>query len=127
MTEAFKIGDAAAELGIEAHVLRHWESVGLLTPARTPSGHRAYDRDTLDRARLVRTLQRAGMSLPEIRDLSRADPPDRLALVAAKRAELHTRLTLLRATDRFLAHVLECRHPVIADCPDCATFAGRRN
>ncbi|MGY2062412.1 helix-turn-helix domain-containing protein, partial [Nocardia gipuzkoensis] len=47
-----RIGDAAAELGIEAHVLRHWESVGLLTPPRTPSGHRSYDRQTLDQARM---------------------------------------------------------------------------
>jgi MerR family copper efflux transcriptional regulator len=55
-----KIGDAAAVLGIAAHVLRHWESVGLLTPPRSSSGHRVYDQQTLDKARLIKTLQGRG-------------------------------------------------------------------
>ncbi|MFD0000202.1 MerR family transcriptional regulator [Nocardia sp. NPDC127526] len=121
--DAVRIGDAAAVLGIEAHVLRHWESVGLLHPPRTPSGHRHYDEQTLHRARLIRILQRTGLSLEQIRRLGAGARADRLALIADKRAEVQERLALLRATDRFLEHLTECRHPIIAECPECAGFA----
>ncbi|MBF6174784.1 MerR family transcriptional regulator [Nocardia blacklockiae] len=124
--EGLKIGDAAATLGIAAHVLRHWESVGLLTPARSPAGHRSYDEQTLDRARLIRTLQRTGLSLEQIRGMALAAHDDRIALIEAKRAEIRDRIGLLRATERFLAHVRTCRHPVISECPDCARFVTRQ-
>lgn len=118
-----KIGDAAAALGIEAHVLRHWESVGLLAPARTASGHRSYTDQTLDQARIIRTLQRTGLSLEQIRELGMSAHDERLARVTAHRAELRERIALLEATDRFLDHLAACRHPVIAECPPCSEFA----
>ncbi|MEU0501342.1 MerR family transcriptional regulator [Nocardia sp. NPDC005998] len=118
-----RIGDAAAILGIEAHVLRHWESVGLLHPPRTPSGHRTYNQQTLDIARLIRILQRTGLSLEQIRDLGTSAYDARAALIEAKRAEIHARMALLEATDGFLAHLTSCSHPVIADCPECSEFS----
>lgn len=119
-----KIGDAAAVLGIEAHVLRHWEAVGLLLPGRSPSGHRYYSEQTLDVARTIRTLQRTGLSLDQIRELRVSTHAERLARVAAHRAEVRERIALLRATDRFLEHIVTCHHPVIAECPECSAFAG---
>ncbi|MRH90542.1 MerR family transcriptional regulator [Nocardia sp. SYP-A9097] len=117
-----RIGDAAAALGIEAHVLRHWESVGLLNPPRSPSGHRSYDPNTLDVARIIRLLQRTGLSLHQIRQLGLAGCDDRRGLINDKRAEIQRQVELLRTTDRFLEHLTECSHPVIADCPDCSEF-----
>jgi DNA-binding transcriptional MerR regulator len=119
-----KIGDAAAVLGVEAHVLRHWEAVGLLAPPRASSGHRSYDEQTLDRARLIRVLQRAGLSLSQIGQLGRTGNDDRLALVNDKRAEIRDRVALLCAADRFLAHLTDCQHPVIAECQECSAFVG---
>lgn len=121
-----RIGDAAATLGIAAHVLRHWESVGLLAPPRSPSGHRTYDEQTLNQARLIRTLQRTGLSLSQIRGMAHAGHDDRIVLIDAKRAEIRDRIALLRATDRFLSHILSCRHPVVAECPDCSRFVARQ-
>ena len=86
--DGLKIGDAAVQVGVPAHVLRHWESVGLLHPPRSGSGHRAYDRQTLDQARLIRTLQRTGLSLSRIRELGRSGRGDRMAMIADERAEL---------------------------------------
>jgi MerR family copper efflux transcriptional regulator len=120
-----KIGEAAAALGIAAHVLRHWESLGLLVPLRSPSGHRSYDEQMLDQARVVRTLQHAGFSLGQILGMTRARYEQRAALVDAKRVEIADHITLLVATERYLAHVSTCRHPVIAECPDCAAFIAR--
>ncbi|MEV0839375.1 MerR family transcriptional regulator [Actinocatenispora sera] len=121
-----KIGDAAVALGIAAHVLRHWESLGLLAPTRSSSGHRSYDDQTLDQARMIRTLQRAGLSLDQIRRIARGDNADRAALIDTKRAEIHDRIDLLRAADGFLTHIVTCRHPVLADCPDCSQFLARQ-
>ncbi|WP_067898813.1 MerR family transcriptional regulator [Nocardia vaccinii] len=118
-----RIGDAAAILGIEAHVLRHWESVGLLHPPRTPAGHRIYTQQTLDIARLIRTLQRTGLSLEQIRTLGANTSPTRITLIETKRAEIHARMRLLEATDTFLAHLTTCSHPLIADCPECTKFS----
>ncbi|NKY51847.1 MerR family transcriptional regulator [Nocardia vermiculata] len=121
--DGLKIGDAAVQVGVPAHVLRHWESVGLLHPPRSGSGHRAYDRQTLDQARLIRTLQRTGLSLSRIRELGRSGRGDRMAMIADERAELRRRIDLFEDTDRFLAHITECRHPIIAECPECSGFA----
>lgn len=118
-----KIGDAAARVGVEAHVLRHWESVGLLDPPRSSSGHRSYDAQTLDEARLIHIFRRAGLSLDRIRELGLADRDARPAIIGVERAGLRRRIELLESTDRFLAHVSECRHPVIAECPECSQFA----
>ncbi|MFF3571924.1 MerR family transcriptional regulator [Nocardia jiangxiensis] len=118
-----RIGDAAAILGIEAHVLRHWESVGLLHPPRTPSGHRTYNQQTLDIARLIRILQRTGLSLEQIRDLGANSSATRITLIETRRAEIRARMALLEATDSFLAHLTTCSHPLIADCPECSKFS----
>lgn len=123
--EAIKIGDAAAALGIAAHVLRHWEDVGLLVPARSDSGHRTYDRRLLDQARMIRVLQRAGFALDQIRDLAVGSRDARAASVDARRAEIQRQVDVLRATDRFLAHLAACRHGVISECAECAAFAAR--
>jgi len=117
-----RIGDAAAALGIEAHVLRHWESVGLLMPRRSPSGHRSYDPQLLDYARVIRLLQRTGLSLDQIRQLGISTHPERLSRLAARRAEVHERISLLQATDHFLEHLTSCSHPIIAECPECSAF-----
>lgn len=122
MTESMRIGDAAAALGIEAHVLRHWESVGLLAPPRSPSGHRSYGPEILDYARLIRLLQRTGLTLDQIKQLGLGAYDERQRLIAAKRAEVREHIALLHATDRFLEHLGNCSHPIIAECAECSAF-----
>jgi len=118
-----RIGDAAAALGVPAHVLRHWEDVGALVPYRTPAGHRDYDDELVLRGRLVQISQRAGLSLAEIRRLVAADSPSRAELIRGKREEIAARIGALTRADRFLEHVLQCVHPVVSDCPACSEFA----
>jgi MerR family transcriptional regulator, copper efflux regulator len=31
----------------------------------------------------------------------------------------------LRLADRFLAHIADCEHPVISECPECSAMTGR--
>ncbi|MFE3796416.1 MerR family transcriptional regulator [Nocardia tengchongensis] len=120
-----RIGDAAAALGVETHVLRHWESVGLLAPPRSPSGHRSYNEHILDYARAILTLQRTGLSLSQIRQLGLSDHIDRRGIIGDRRAEVRARIALLEATDRFLEHLLTCSHSVISECPECSTYVAQ--
>jgi MerR family transcriptional regulator, copper efflux regulator len=124
MTETVPVGRAAAELGIETHVLRHWEDVGVLVPLRTQSGHRRYDDELLTRARLIRLCQRAGLSLADIRALYAADRPARIGIVEGNRERIVLTIAKLERAEQFLAHVLNCVHPMVSECPHCSDFAG---
>lgn len=117
------IGQLCEQTGEAAHVLRHWEDVGLLHPARTPAGHRRYHTGTVAAVRTVRRLQRVGLSLADITELHRSTNADRRARFAAHRARLIADRTAIDAALGFLEHTLACRHPVIDDCPACSGFA----
>lgn len=117
------IGELGEQTGEAAHVLRHWEDVGLLRPARTGSGHRRYRPDTVAAVRTVRRLQRVGLSLADIVELHRSTKGDRLARFDAHRERLLADRAAIDAALAFLAHTAECNHPVIDDCPACSAFA----
>lgn len=116
------IGEVAAELGIEAHVLRHWEDVGALTVGRDGNGYRAYDDNAVEQARTVLKLRRVGLSLPEVTAAMAPKKSAAQAVVKAKIAELERDIAQRRQAITFLRHTAECRHRYLDDCPDCATF-----
>ncbi|MEN9785655.1 MAG: hypothetical protein RLZZ299_919 [Pseudomonadota bacterium] len=52
----FRIGEVADLVGVEAHVLRYWETEFRLRPARSSSGQRLYRKGDLARFLRVRQL-----------------------------------------------------------------------
>ena len=52
----FRIGEASDLVGVEAHVLRYWESEFNLQTTRTPSGQRRYRREDVEMFLRVRSL-----------------------------------------------------------------------
>jgi MerR family mercuric resistance operon transcriptional regulator/MerR family copper efflux transcriptional regulator len=59
-----KIGEVANQAGVTVDTVRFYERVGVLPPAaRTESGYRDYQPDTVDRIRLTRELQAIGFTL----------------------------------------------------------------
>jgi DNA-binding transcriptional MerR regulator len=120
------IGQLCEQTGEAAHVLRHWEDVGLLRPRRTPSGHRLYHPGTVAAVHTVRRLQRVGLSLADIVALHRSSKPDRRARFDAHRTRLIADRAAIDAALGFLAHTMDCLHPVIDDCASCAAFAAGR-
>lgn len=123
MGDMYAVGAAAAAVGVESHVLRHWEDVGVLVPLRSASGHRRYDDELLARARLVRLLQQAGLALAEIRALRAADRDGRIGLIATTLERIRTDISRLQRAEQFLSHVVTCVHPLVSECPDCAVIA----
>jgi DNA-binding transcriptional MerR regulator len=113
------IGQVADHFGLPAHVLRHWESVGPLSPARVEGGRRRYTRDDLFRvASIVRTKQ-AGLSLPDIRDfLAASDLAARKEVLRRNHRALQARIAALRSALDLLDAGLNCPHEDITTCPN---------
>ena len=66
MAERF-IGELAAELELNPRTLRYYEALGLLpAPARTMSGYRVYDEDTVQRLAFITKAKSLGLTLKEI-------------------------------------------------------------
>ena len=119
-----RIGDAAAELGTAAHVLRHWEDEGVVVPGRTASGHREYSAEHLSRCRIVLSCQGVGMSLAEIRAILHRGEVGRASVIAARLSAIRAQRISLDSAEQFLLHVRECRHDLMTRCPECSEYAG---
>ncbi|WP_189005187.1 MerR family DNA-binding protein [Deinococcus malanensis] len=61
------IGQLAVLTGETAKVIRYWTDIGLLTAERRSNRYRAYPDEAAGQVRFIRSAQRAGFSLEEIR------------------------------------------------------------
>lgn len=67
MENTYYIGELAKRLGLTAKAIRHYESLGLLTPPkRSESGYRLYDEADLERLKFIQGAKSLGLSLHEI-------------------------------------------------------------
>ena len=65
-----RIGALAERLGVTTKTIRFYESIGLLPdPARTASGYRDYAEADAERLTFIKTAQRLGLTLDEIREI----------------------------------------------------------
>ncbi len=63
------IGRLAERLGLNTRTIRYYERLGLIPPApRTEAGYRLYDSADEDRIRFIKTAQRLGLTLGEIKE-----------------------------------------------------------
>lgn len=113
------IGQVADHFSLPAHVLRHWESVGLLSPARVEGSRRRYTRDDLFRVASIVRLKQAGLSLPDIRAfLAACDPAVRKDVLRRNHRVLETRMAAMRSALDLLEAGLNCPHEDIVTCPN---------
>lgn len=127
-SSAWSIGDTAARFDLPTHVLRHWEDVGLLAPARDGAGRRRYAETDVVRVAVIVRSKAAGMSLDQIRVLLVEDAPGRHALLEAHLADLDRRMGELESARAMAAHAFECDKHDIATCPNfVATVADLLN
>ena len=105
------IGDLAAEYGIAAHVLRHWEEVGVLLPARRRGGQRRYTERQRHRLEVILLAQRAGMTLKQIREVMESTRvEERRALLTSHLAELEERMARLQEARQIVEEGMVCPH-----------------
>jgi MerR family transcriptional regulator, copper efflux regulator len=87
--QALTIGEAAAQTGWSARMLRYLESVGLVVPTRTRNGYRVYgDAELLQLRDLKLLRQQFGLELDEVAFAARLrrEPGLRTALDAWMRS-----------------------------------------
>jgi DNA-binding transcriptional MerR regulator len=111
------IGEIAARVGLETHVLRHWEDVGLLRPQRDGAGRRRYGLDDLVRIAVIQRSKAAGMTLEQVQVLLDAEAVDRHRVLEAHIADLDRRMEEMRRSREMTEHALRCRAHDIATCP----------
>jgi MerR family copper efflux transcriptional regulator len=114
----WSVGDLAARFGLETHVLRHWESMGLLDPARDGAGRRRYGPDDAFRVATIMRSKASGMSLEQIRVLLDGGAYDRHVILEAHIADLEARMAEMAHSREMTRHALECRAHDIAACPN---------
>ena len=88
-TDDLTIGRFGRLCGLSVHTLRHYDDVGLLTPARVDesTGYRYYRADQLERARHIRSLRWTDLSVEDTRTVL-DDPDGAPAVLDAHRARL---------------------------------------
>ncbi|MFI5612027.1 MerR family transcriptional regulator [Amycolatopsis sp. NPDC051903] len=112
------IGEVAEHFGLPAHVLRHWESVGLLAPARVEGGRRRYTRADLVRVGTIVEMKRAGLGLPDIGEfLGSIHTAARKDVLRRNRSALQDRIAALQSALDLVEAALNCSHEDIATCP----------
>ncbi len=90
--------EAARQLGVSPKALRVYEQRGLVTPARTGAGWRAYGPDEMARAAEVVALRALGLSLAQIARVLEGDPASLETALAAHQATLESQLHQLAGT-----------------------------
>lgn len=66
-----RIGEVAERVGVNPKTIRFYESIGVLPePPRTPSGYRDYEDEHVERLRFIKAVQRLGLKLEEIGEVS---------------------------------------------------------
>ncbi|MFC6021365.1 MerR family transcriptional regulator [Plantactinospora solaniradicis] len=111
------IGDLAHRFGLATHVLRHWETMGLLAPGRDGAGKRRYGQADLMRVALILMGKEAGFGLRQLRTLlGTGNPMDHPEHLRRHMAELDERIAKATAARQLIAHALSCPMP-FDDCP----------
>jgi DNA-binding transcriptional MerR regulator len=121
------IGEVAGHFGLATHVLRHWETMGLLSPLRETAGRRRYGRSDLYRIAGILLAKEAGLALTDIHDiLTTADLEKRRKITRRHRDELVRRIAEMRAALTLLEGGLTCAYEDITECPNYQSLVAGR-
>lgn len=111
------VGELAQRFGLATHVLRHWESMGLLAPDRDGAGQRRYVGTDLARVALILMGREAGFSLRDLRTLLSTDNPmDHPELLRRHLTALRERIARATTAKQLIEHALSCPLP-FDECP----------
>jgi MerR family redox-sensitive transcriptional activator SoxR len=111
----FTVGEIAQRAGVATSALRFYEDHGLIHAERNAAGHRRYHADVLRRVSFIRTAQRVGLSLAEIRSALESLPDHRTPtaadwerLAAAWRPRLDEQIAVLTRMREQLDECIGC-------------------
>lgn len=113
----WSVGEVAARFDLPTNVLRHWETVGLLRPARDSAGRRRYGQDEVVRIAVIQRSKAAGMSLEQIAVLLDDGSAGRHEVLQQHLDDLDRRMEDMRRSREMTEHAMGCRAHDIATCP----------
>lgn len=113
----WSVGEVAARFDLPTNVLRHWEAVGLLRPARDSAGRRRYGEDDVVRVAVIRRSKAAGMTLDQIAVLLDDGSAGRHEVLQQHLDDLDRRMEDMRRSREMTEHAMGCRSHDIATCP----------
>jgi MerR family transcriptional regulator, copper efflux regulator len=116
-SQTLSVGEVAETFGMPTHVLRHWESMGLLAPQRVAGDRRRYTSDDVYRVAVIRRAKQAGFSLDAIREMLDAGKRARIAIMRRHQADLRNQIAVLQASVEMLERGLNCPHEDFTTCP----------
>jgi DNA-binding transcriptional MerR regulator len=100
LSRMYSVQRFAKLTGVTIKALRHYERVGLLSPARASRGYRQYSYADMQRLERVLSLRALGFSLKDVAALIDADPATRTVLLRQQRDKLEDRRArIARAID----------------------------
>lgn len=119
------IGQAAAQSGISAKMIRHYELIGLLPRAlRSNGNYRLYDPSEIHSLRFIHRARALGFPLETIRELlalwrNRRRPSAQVKKLAlAHVTDLELKISEMQAMVRTLKHLSQhCHGDARPDCP----------
>jgi MerR family transcriptional regulator, copper efflux regulator len=119
-----KIGEAAAQSGVSAKMIRYYESIGLIGEAlRLRSGYRTYSVADVHTLKFIRRCRELGFGMNEISELlnlwqDRGRRSRAVRKLASRHLEeLETRIQGLKSVAETLSHLVHACHG--DDRPDC--------
>lgn len=116
------IGELAAASGLPASTIRYWERIGILPKPVRVNGKRRYFSDAVQWMAVLRLAEACGFRLDEMRHLMHGfahgvTPARRWQeLARRKQQEIELQIARLKATQRVVDRVLECRCVELRDC-----------
>ena len=103
----YRVGELAKRTGLTVRTLHHWDQVGLLRPSRrTPSGHRLYGPEAVQRLQRIRSLRALGLGLEEIGQALATDASTLEDVLQAQRDQVREQLRNLKALEGRLEKIL---------------------
>ncbi len=125
MINSLNIGQAAAQSGVSAKMVRYYESLGLLPKvARTQAGYRQYGEREVHTLRFIKHARQLGFGMPEIGELlklwqnRRRSSADVKHIALAHVADLDRRMQEMAEMKRTLERLAHCCHgDSRPDCP----------
>ena len=131
LSRVITIGQAAKASGVSAKMIRHYETLALLSPApRTDAGYRSYTDDDVHTLRFIRRCRDLGFSLPQVGELitlwhdrnRTSAEVRRLALghVDTLKAKIDELSEMVKTLEHLASH---CHGDERPDCPILEDFA----
>lgn len=123
--QSLTIGRLSAAAGVNLETVRYYERIKLMPPpARTASGHRAYEKGHIRRLVFIRRARELGFSIEQIRALLALSEPTRAScaevreIARAHLDEVQAKLADLAKLKRILAEtVARCSSDPAPSCP----------